>query len=260
MYSGASAQVASTDTISRKASSEFLTSFDGTKIYYEIAGTGFPVVLLHGFTGTSQGWKSTELYNSLLENGYQVISLDLRGNGKSGKPSSLNGYQHDSEAKDVMLLAKKLALKQYDLIGYSRGSIIAARLLVLDKHVKKAVMGGMGDGFTDPAWPRRVMFYKALSGEPAPELNGFIESINKRGLDRQQLAFQQGAQPSTSPAELSQIKIPVLLVSGDNDPDNGSVDKLAAMIPGSQMRVVPGDHDHAGKTKEFAAAVVDFLK
>jgi pimeloyl-ACP methyl ester carboxylesterase len=35
----------------------FYASFDGTKIYYEIKGEGYPIVMLHGFTGTSQGWK-----------------------------------------------------------------------------------------------------------------------------------------------------------------------------------------------------------
>ena len=41
------------------------TSFDGTKIYYEVAGTGKPVVLVHGFVVNSQSWKKTVLYDSL---------------------------------------------------------------------------------------------------------------------------------------------------------------------------------------------------
>jgi hypothetical protein len=36
----------------------YYTSFDGAKIYYEVKGEGFPVVMLHGFTGTAQGWKN----------------------------------------------------------------------------------------------------------------------------------------------------------------------------------------------------------
>ncbi|WP_423148986.1 alpha/beta fold hydrolase [Rubrolithibacter danxiaensis] len=245
---------------SEKVTTAYFTSFDGTKIYYEVAGTGKPVILVHGFTGTSQGWKHGALYQDLITNGFKVISLDLRGNGKSDKPTSAKGYENDAEAKDIIGLANHLKIKNYDVVGYSRGSIITARVLVLDNNVHKAVLGGMGTGFTDPQWPRRIMFYKALSGEPVKELEGFIKSIKQRGLDQQSLAFQQKEQPSTSPAELAKIKIPVLLISGDQDSDNGSAKELSELIPGSEIETTPGDHDHASQTPEFSKAVIGFLK
>jgi hypothetical protein len=49
-----------------------------------------------------------------------------------------------------MGLVTYLKLKNYDAVGYSRGSIITSRLLVLDKRLHKAVMGGMGDAYTNP--------------------------------------------------------------------------------------------------------------
>ncbi|MEO6979110.1 MAG: alpha/beta hydrolase, partial [Mucilaginibacter sp.] len=127
------------------ADGAYYTSFDSTKIYYEVKGNGYPVILIHGFSGTSQGWKSGLLYNDLLTAGYKVIILDQRGNGKSDKPHTDAGYNNDAEAKDIMGLATHLNLKSYDAVGYSRGSIILSRLLVLDKRLHKAVMGGMGD-------------------------------------------------------------------------------------------------------------------
>ena len=57
----------------------YFTSFDTTKIYYEVKGTGYPVILIHGFSGTGQGWKNTAVYNDLLTAGYQVVLIDQRG-------------------------------------------------------------------------------------------------------------------------------------------------------------------------------------
>ncbi|MBB6131233.1 alpha/beta fold hydrolase [Mucilaginibacter lappiensis] len=45
----------------------YYTSFDGTKIYYEVKGNGFPVILVHGFSGTGEGWKKGQLYTDLLK-------------------------------------------------------------------------------------------------------------------------------------------------------------------------------------------------
>src|SRR5215212_5831553 len=57
----------------------YFRSFDSTKIYYEVRGTGDAVVLVHGFIVNGQSWKRTELYKNLLEEGYKVIVLDQRG-------------------------------------------------------------------------------------------------------------------------------------------------------------------------------------
>ena len=89
----------------------------------------------------------------------------MRGNGRSDKPHTPESYANDAEAKDVMGIVKDLGLKNYSVIGYSRGSIITARLMVLDKSIIHSVMGGMGTAFTNPEWPRRKMFYRALIAE-----------------------------------------------------------------------------------------------
>ena len=175
----------------------FFKSFDSTKIYYEVRGTGEPVVLVHGFIVNGQSWKRTELYKDLIAGGHKVIILDQRGNGFSDKPHEPEAYENDAEAKDIMALMKLLGIKKYSAVGYSRGAIIVSRLLVLDKTIKKGVMGGMGAEFTNPEWPRRIMFYKALSGEPVPELETMVQNVKKQGLDQQALANLQKAQPST---------------------------------------------------------------
>lgn len=253
---------AQTDFLSSKflIDSNYFSSFDGTRIYYEVRGEGKPVLLVHGFIVNSNSWKRTSLYNDLLNNGYKVIILDMRGNGKSGKPHDPTSYDNDAEAKDIMKMMDLLKIKQYSAIGYSRGSIITARLLVLDERVQDAVLGGMGADFTNPEWPRRKMFYRALLGDSTTEVQGAVDYVKSQGLDRLALAYLQKSQPSTSKEILGKVKQPVLVITGDKDADNGSAAELAKLLPNSSTLTTPGDHNHASATPEFSHAVLDFLK
>ena len=242
------------------------TSFDGTKIHYETAGKGKPVVLVHGFISHGTFWKQTPLYQDLLKNGFCVINLDLRGNGKSDRPHELAAYQNDAEARDVMALAKFLKLGYYAVVGYSRGAIIASRLLVLDKSVRTAVLGGMGADFTNPQWPRREAFYRAFLnasvGGALPEAaRGAVEYARTSGADLVALAQMQGAQPSTSPEELGDLRQPVLVIAGDQDSDNGSAAELAGLLCNATYESVPGGvHNNTARLPAFSNAVVRFLK
>jgi len=240
---------------------QFYTSFDGTKIYYEVKGTGYPVLLIHGFCGTGDGWKKSILYTNLLKGGYKVILIDLRGNGQSDKPHTDAAYSNDAEAKDIMGLMTSLNITKYNVVGYSRGSIIASRLLILDSRVNKTVMGGMGDGFTDPNWPRRIHAYRALMGDKRyHEFDDMIKYIHTQNFDMAALALQQKYQPSTSREDLLKITKPVLIVRGSEDKENGSEIGLQRLIPGSRVSYVPGDHNTASKNNQFSAAVFFFLQ
>lgn len=238
----------------------FFSSFDGTKIHYEVKGSGTPVILVHGFIVNGESWKRAPLYEDLIKANHTVVTLDLRGNGKSDKPHTAEAYANDAEAKDIMLLADKLKLSKYAVVGYSRGSIIVARLLVLDKRVSGAVMGGMGADFTNPEWPRRKMFYRALSGDTVKELEGMVKYVQSSGLDQQALAFLQKEQPSTSKEALQKVTQKVLVICGRDDADNGSAGDLVKLFSSAEYKTVPGDHNNALRTKEFSAEVVSFLQ
>lgn len=241
-------------------SAHYYTAPDGIKIYYEVKGTGYPVVLVHGFIVNSQSWKRGKLYYDLLNAGYQVITIDLRGNGKSDKPHDCDLYANDAEAKDIMGVVSELKLKKYTAVGYSRGSIITARLMVLDKRLQQAVMGGMGTDFTNPEWPRRVMFYKGFAGiEVAEEMKPVIANVTKMGLDKGLLACMQKEQPSTPVEALKKVKIKVLVACGDKDDDNGKAQDLCRYFKNGSFITVPGDHGAAVQTQEFANAVLQWL-
>lgn len=237
----------------------YYTAPDGIKIYYEVKGNGYPVVLVHGFIVNGESWKRGKLYYDLLKAGYKVITMDLRGNGKSDKPHDCDLYADDAEAKDIMGIVSELHIKKYTAVGYSRGSIITARLMVLDKRLQQAVMGGMGTDFTNPNWPRRIMFYRAFSGENVPELEATVKNVMAAGMDRQLLACMQKEQPSTPIKDLQKVKIKVLVICGDKDEDNGKARDLAALLKKPVFKTVPGNHGAAVQTQEFSDEILHWL-
>ena len=238
------------------------TSFDGTKIHYQVKGKGKPVVLIHGFIVHSASWLAAPLYQELLDHGFQVITLDLRGNGKSDRPHAQSAYGQDAEARDIMGLVQHLGIKKYAAVGYSRGAIITARLLVLDPNVQAAVLGGMGAHFTNPDWPRRVAFANAFLGkEPPTHLTaGAMQFARSIGADSLALGYMQEAQPVTSPRELRSVTQPVLVISGDRDSDNGPAAELVALLGNATLETVACDHGGTMRTEAFAAKVLQFLQ
>ncbi|MEP7269001.1 MAG: alpha/beta hydrolase [Saprospiraceae bacterium] len=239
----------------------FITSFDGTKIYFETHGSGRPILLIHGFTGDGSGWKRSALFNDLIAGNYMPVLVDLRGNGKSDKPHDAKAYSDDAEAKDLIAVMNHLGVKSYDALGYSRGSIILARLLVFDPRIQKGILGGMGSDFTNPEWPRKVLFYHTLAGDTIVEsLTPMIKRIESQGLDRIALSLMQKEQPSTSALTLGKLINKVLVISGNEDFENGSSKELAEMIPRCTYVNVPGKHGGTSNTKAFSNEVLTFLK
>lgn len=238
---------------------QYFTSFDDTKIAYTDEGKGKPILLIHGFINTRKNWDKSELKKELLAQGYRVIVPDLRGNGDSDKPQDDEAYTQDSEILDLMFLMAELKIRKYMAVGYSRGSILLARLMTKDRRLKKAVLGGMGIDFTNPLWKRRLMFRDAFFGKPNADTQGAVDYAKSIGADLRSLYLQQKYQPITTQKQLAQIKIKVLVIAGTEDLDNGSPKALHEVIPKSKFKIVPGDHNNTYKSEAFAKAIIDFL-
>ena len=91
---------------------------NGTRLYYEIAGEGDPIVLIHGFTVDTRMWD--DQFNEFSSN-YRVLRYDLRGYGKSAKPSD----EEYTDADDLMSLMKHHGIEHAHIIGLSMGGSIA---------------------------------------------------------------------------------------------------------------------------------------
>ncbi len=247
-------------TTSSAAGYHTFTSFDGAKIAYQDMGEGPAVVLLHGFINDGSNWVGTELYRQLLLNNYRVIVPDMRGNGHSAKPHTDEAYADNAEVKDLIRLADELNLESYTAVGYSRGSIVLAKLLTEDQRISRAVLGGMGADFTNPDWPRRKQFAAAFNGATTPETEEAVAYAKSIGADLKALHLLQKHQPVTTFAELRNVSVPVLVAAGSDDKDNGDPGALERMFPDGKLARMPGDHNNTYRTPVFAAAVMAFVK
>ncbi len=236
------------------------SSFDGTNISYLSGGEGKPVVLIHGFINSATSWSETALVKQLLAQGYRVIIPDLRGNGRSDKPQTDAAYAKDAEVKDLAALADHLKLKQFMAVGYSRGSILLAKWLTDEPRIYRAIIGGMGLDFTDPEWERRRAFAAAFGGAELTDLTrGAVTYAQSIDADLRSLHLQQKHQPVTSKAEIKEINIPVMVLAGKEDLDNGSPERLEELFPKGRLNIIPGDHNTTYRTAVFAAAALAWL-
>lgn len=92
---------------------------NGTKLYYEAAGTGVALVLIHGSFGDRRHW---DLQFNELAKKYKVVRYDVRGYGKSALPKADEAYK---DADDLNALMIFLKIKKAHICGLSMGSIIA---------------------------------------------------------------------------------------------------------------------------------------
>jgi len=109
---------------------------NGLKLYYEIHGTGYPLILLHGGLG------STAMFNAILPalaKNRQVIAVDLQGHGHTADID--RPFRCEFMADDVAAMAKQLGFERFDLLGYSLGGATALRLAIQHpKAVRKLVL------------------------------------------------------------------------------------------------------------------------
>ncbi|AFY42044.1 alpha/beta fold hydrolase [Nostoc sp. PCC 7107] len=109
---------------------------NGIDIFYEVKGTGEPVLLIAGFMCDRSYWS---LLLPHLISHYQVIRFDNRGIGQSSAPNS--PYSTQQMAKDAAAILDVLGIKQAHIIGHSMGGQIAQELALLyPKKVKSLVL------------------------------------------------------------------------------------------------------------------------
>ena len=96
---------------------------DGVGTEYEVLGAGRPVVLLHGFPDTGRLWRRQAPV--LAEAGFQVIVPDLRGYGRSDKPSEVEAYSLPLLAGDVMAVLADAGAERAHVVGHDWGAALA---------------------------------------------------------------------------------------------------------------------------------------
>lgn len=239
---------------------------DGAPMAYHAVGEGRPVILIHGlFSNAFTNWVRYGHAARLAAKGRKVIMPDLRAHGDSAKPHDPAGYSHDILADDNLALIDQLGLDDgsYDLGGYSLGGRTTARMLVRGAKPGRAMFAGMGlEGLLDLGG-RVAFFRKVLEGAGSHQkfsTEWMAEAFLKTtGGDPQALLLLLDNFPQIPRAALGELAMPILVLIGTEDQDNGSARALAEALPDATYAEIPGNHMSAVTLPELGEAMADWF-
>ena len=141
---------------------------EGVRIRHVDLGRGEPIVLVHGFTGSIEGWNRGGILGSFARD-YRVVALDCRGHGKSDKPHEPKMYGSHM-ADDVLRLMDHLRIRKAHIVGYSMGARITGYLLA--KHPDRMISATLGASPPRRTWNQadiqRSLEFSARQRDLAP--------------------------------------------------------------------------------------------
>jgi 2-succinyl-6-hydroxy-2,4-cyclohexadiene-1-carboxylate synthase len=251
------------------------------------AGTGDPLLLLHGFTGSHETWRP--LVDDLTRN-HLVITLDLPGHGSSQLPASPD-WTFASVIDDLAWIIKSLPGGTADVVGYSMGGRLALALAIRHpERVRRLVLESASPGIADDQeraarkradeqlaarilsdgleafvahWERLPMW------ESQATLPASIRERQRRirlghsaaGLAASLRATGSGAQPSYWD-RLVELTRPVLLVAGAKDLKFSRIaSRMHGTIPDAWLEIVPsaGHAVHLEQPERYVQLISRFL-
>jgi pimeloyl-ACP methyl ester carboxylesterase len=260
-------------------------NINGAKIYFEVEGTGHPLVLIHGWPMSARMWDEQARD---LKRYYMVVRYDRRGFGRSpGAVGVEQSAEHD--AQDLEELLRYLKIPSAYIVGHSQGGAVAQQFTLDHPDQVDALIlhGAPIDGFVLPetgpfsgagsvrelmqksgmAEFRRQWLANPINHVPAdrPEVAAFIADIVAQYAGDDVLKMVPG-HASGVPAiqRLSEIKTPVLVLVGGEDLPffQISADALAFLIPGAQKVVIPGGAHLVNiiEPERYDAEILRFLR
>jgi len=237
-------------------------SVNGIDLAYEVRGDGPPLLMLHGFFGSSGDWVHLFDLDALAKR-WRLIMPDARGHGRSTNPSGL--ITHRQAAEDIRALLDHLAIDHFKAVGVSFGGNILLHLATAPAtrdRVEAMVTTGAPSYF--PAQARAIM--ATFTVESRTEDDWREMRARHRQGDEQIRALWRAAHDFSvqtddqafTPPQLATIRARTLIVTGDRDqlyPVEIFVEQYRA-IAGAALYVIPnGGHDAI-----FRVARPDFVR
>lgn len=252
---------------------------NGVDLYYELHGAGDPVLLIHGLGSSTRDWDAQvpELARHFL-----VITFDVRGHGRSGKPNQ--AYSVKQFATDTAMLLRHLRLGPAHVVGISMGGMIAFQLVVdAPDLVRSLVIVNSGPAMPVRTLAQRLMILTRVAivriqgmrrmgavlaprllpkPEHAPLRAAFIERWAAND-PRAYLSALKGLVNWGVMEQLGAIDCPVLVLTADQDYTPIAIKQAyAAMLKDAQV-VVIDDARHflpIERPEAFNAALLAFLQ
>ena len=247
-------------------------------IFIGDAGKGFPLVLVHGFLGSSEMWMPQIEY---FKKKCRVIFPALPGFGKSKQVMSCDTIE--CMAKAILEALKKKQIKKFNLLGHSMGGMIVQEMTRLEgDKISKLICYGTGPRGNIPG--RFETIDQSREKLKIHGLKNTVHRIAKKWFVKEDkakyfyLCVKAGKETSIEAADngliamknwngennLRNIKNKTLIIWGDQDRayNYNQVESLKRNIPDSSLRIINGcSHNaHLEKPNEFNKCVRDFLK
>jgi 2-succinyl-6-hydroxy-2,4-cyclohexadiene-1-carboxylate synthase len=261
---------------------------DDIELHVERRGSGPPLLLLHGFTGSAAEWAGLAPRLAQLR---EVIAVDLIGHGRSSAPADPARYTMEHCVVDLLALLDELGHERVELLGYSMGGRAALQLAVAAPgRVRSLILESASPGIADEAeraarvasdeelaariereglewfvehWAAIPLFASqaALHHEERAALRERRLGGTARGYANSLRGMGAGRQPSLW-ARLPELTMPALLVSGELDVKYLAIaERAAALLPAGRHAIVrdAGHTVHLEQPEAFADLVVGFL-
>lgn len=217
---------------------------NGIQMYYEIYGSGKPLVLIHG-GGGSILFDYKEII-SRFENKFQLIGIDLQNHGMTDHRDIPETFEEDAD--DVAALLKELNIEKASFWGFSNGGSTVMQLAhrhpkIIDKLIVASAFykkNGMMDGFFESMIDVTLESMPELLKINFLNLNpdfSKLENMFDKDSKRMQ-TFEDWDEKI-----LTSIKAPTLFISGDKDiikPEH--VVEMWRLVEGSQLMILPATH------------------
>lgn len=222
-----------------------------------------PIVLLHGWGGSFEStWVANGWLDAIRALGRTVVPVDLPGHGSAAGSTDPADY---SSLVDVVrrTIREDVAV---DAIGFSLGAKLVLALAARDMNrYRRIVVGGLGGNAFAPERLGDVVADALESGvtesAPAP-VRQLVDYALSAGNDPRRLAavLRRPPNPVITPARLMWLRLPTLVIAGDQDAIAMPLDPLLEALPHARRCVLPGvDHLGLPSHKEFRNVALAFL-
>jgi pimeloyl-ACP methyl ester carboxylesterase len=237
----------------------------GVKLYYEDTGRGMPLLLLHGFGGTTSHW---EPFIPEFAKYYRVITLDLPGHGRSEWMDTTEVYLHKKAAEYIIGLLDQLKIDSINMMGISSGGFITMYIATIRPQLAKTIVVIGGQVYYSKT-TRDVITAVADPDKNPPNENRIKEHGRQKAtlIGRQFWNFRKlYGDPSFTPDVMATITAKALIIHGDNDPiaPVSNAWEMYQHIPKAHLWIVPnGGHVPPAipaNKDDFNRRVLEFLQ
>lgn len=219
-------------------------TINGLKMYYEIHGTGMPLVLIHGGGSTIQTTFGRIL--SFLAEDRQVIAVEMQAHGHTADIDRPLSFEQDAD--DIAALLKQLHVEKADVFGFSNGASTTLQFAIRHPELTNKII--VASTFYKkkgaPDWFWEMMSKPTFEGMPQIYKEAFLK-INPdtdalhRMYERDVARMQSF--PDISEDQMKSIKAPALIITGDKDvvtPEHAA--EMHHLLSNSRLAILPAGH------------------